>query len=344
MKISIIIPVYNVQVYLNQCINSVVSQSYDDLEIILVDDGSTDNSPRICDDFVLKDDRIKVIHKQNGGVSSARNAGLNMASGDFIQFVDSDDYIEHNMCEVLINTLSKNKADLAMCGFFLINNEIVRKCFFRKGVFKRLSDLKNDFSSLYINCFFNSPFNKLYRKNLIASYFDEQLSLGEDLIFNLNYMKNCTSIAITDKCLYNYVTGNPNSLTSKYRGNMFDIIMLIFQSINEFCDDKVGTDVDKTGIYYVLISNLIGAIQLLVYNGEQTNKEKCGIIKKWISNENIRTACKYQFTFDFKQKLSFIFIKNKNAYLLYLFYKIKKCIYKLIILGKKMMGISYNFN
>ena len=113
--LTIIIPVYNVEDSLNRCVNSVMNQEYNNLQIILVDDGSTDRSGEICDSFSKKDDRIEVIHKNNGGLSSARNAGLDISKGVYIGFVDSDDYIESNMYYELIKALIENDADIACC-------------------------------------------------------------------------------------------------------------------------------------------------------------------------------------------------------------------------------------
>ena len=104
-KVSIIVPIYNVEKYLSKCIESILSQTYKNIEIILVDDGSPDNSPQICDEYAKKDDRIIVIHKANGGVSSARNAGIDIATGKYIGFVDPDDYIENNMYELMVNKI-----------------------------------------------------------------------------------------------------------------------------------------------------------------------------------------------------------------------------------------------
>lgn len=121
VKLSIIVPVYNVEKYLSKCIDSILSQTYKDLELILVDDGSPDNSPKICDEYAQKDNRVIVIHKPNGGVSSARNAGIDRATGKYIGFVDPDDYITSDMYEVMIQELEESKADIAICGYDYIN-------------------------------------------------------------------------------------------------------------------------------------------------------------------------------------------------------------------------------
>ena len=116
--ISVIIPVYNVEKYLRRCIDSVINQTYKNLEIIIVDDGSTDNSSNICDEYTNKDSRVKVVHKENGGLSSARNVGIELAKGDLIAFVDSDDYIELEMYEKLKENMDKYDSDIAICQYY----------------------------------------------------------------------------------------------------------------------------------------------------------------------------------------------------------------------------------
>ena len=112
--ISVVVPIYNVENYIKKCVDSILSQTYKNLEIILVDDGSPDNCPQICDEYAQKDNRIKVIHKENGGLSDARNAGIDISKGKFITFIDSDDYIEKDYVEVLYNSIKENASDMAI--------------------------------------------------------------------------------------------------------------------------------------------------------------------------------------------------------------------------------------
>jgi len=116
-KISVIVPVYNVEKYLAKCIDSILAQTFTDFECILINDGSPDNSPAICDEYAKKDERMKVIHKENGGVSSARNTGLDIAQGEWITFADSDDWVDENYLELMYSNAIKNNCDLSICGF-----------------------------------------------------------------------------------------------------------------------------------------------------------------------------------------------------------------------------------
>lgn len=137
-KISIIIPIYKVEKYIKQCVDSVLNQTYSNLEIILVDDGSPDNCPNICDDYALLDKRIKVIHKINGGLSDARNAGIKIATGDYLAFVDADDFVEVDMYETMLNDIEKSKAEVAICGrYYLYDNvKVVRA---KQGIYLEMT-------------------------------------------------------------------------------------------------------------------------------------------------------------------------------------------------------------
>ena len=126
--ISVIVPIYKVEKYLNKCVKSIINQTYKNLEIILVDDGSPDNCGKICDKLAERDDRIRIIHKKNGGLSSARNAGIEIANGEYIGFVDSDDYIDNDMFETLYNNIKDNNADLSIIGYQIetIDNKVIK--------------------------------------------------------------------------------------------------------------------------------------------------------------------------------------------------------------------------
>ena len=176
--ISVIVPVYNSRDTLARCVKSLQAQTLADLEIILVDDGSSDGSGMLCNGFSREDARIRVIHKANGGVSSARNAGIEAAKGRYLMFMDSDDYAEPEMAEAMLSGIGED--DIAICGFHhhYQGRDVVR-----------IPDVpgqsgEENFLALYGQGFLNMPWNKLYKREL-AGRFDESLSLGEDLLFQL---------------------------------------------------------------------------------------------------------------------------------------------------------------
>ena len=206
--ISVIIPIYNVEEYLVRCVNSVLNQTYQNLEIILVDDGSPDNSPRMCDEFAKKDSRIKVIHKKNGGLSSARNAGLDIATGEYVAFLDSDDYIHPQMYEKLLTSLQANTADMVICGVHYVNEDgtdfdKVEPCPIKNEVLTQdevFAKLSKPAGFYYV-----TTWNKLYKKSIFNNIRFPEGKIHEDE-FTIHYIvAECEKIACVKEELYHYV-------------------------------------------------------------------------------------------------------------------------------------------
>lgn len=203
-KISVIIPVYKVEKYLDRCIESIVNQTYKNLEIILVDDGSPDNCPSICDEWAKKDSRILVIHKDNGGVSSARNAGLDVATGVYIGFVDSDDWIDNDMYQFLMDCLSNNNCNVCRCEFYYedIDNGTTTEADGSEVVLTGSAVVNQLKNQGYLE---GVLWNKLYRKDVIGKVrFREDISAGEDLLFNYYVLKKCESCFCKNIAKYHY--------------------------------------------------------------------------------------------------------------------------------------------
>lgn len=205
-KISVIIPVYRVEAYLEKCILSVSAQSYPELEIILVDDGSPDNCGAICDRYALQDTRIRVIHQKNRGLSGARNAGLDEASGSYILFVDSDDFIHPDMIRVLYENMRETKADISVCGFlpvkdgeevnFNTQEEQERKVFEGEEVMHCLQ---------YRNLLTVVAWNKLYKRSLFEQLRYPERKIHEDEFLIHRLLDMCDRIVFTDRKLYYYL-------------------------------------------------------------------------------------------------------------------------------------------
>ena len=181
-KISVIVPVYNVEKYLEKCIWSIINQTYSNLEIILIDDGSTDNSGKICDEFLEHDNRIKVVHKKNGGLSSARNAGLDIATGEYIGFVDSDDWIDVNMYDNLFKVAKQENSDIIECNFQKVydgkEEEVKIYNSFVINSFNNIEALKQHLNGKY---FYRCVWNKLYRRILFKDIRFPEGKVAEDL-------------------------------------------------------------------------------------------------------------------------------------------------------------------
>lgn len=228
--ISIIVPIYNVDQYLDQCLRSIYNQSYSNWECILVDDGSSDRSGSICDDWHEVDKRFICIHQNNQGVSAARNTGLKSAKGDFIVFIDSDDYVSSNYILNLKQEIKCNDIDLVVGGFFKIYNDG------RKESVLPTSNSIIEMAGIYSDVFlqniglFYGPCIKMYRRKCIEKFsisFPEDLSLGEDIIFNFQYLSYCKKIKLTNTADY-YYRIQDNGLCNKYRVDLFDCLFRIW--------------------------------------------------------------------------------------------------------------------
>lgn len=225
-KVSVIVPVYGVEKYLKECVDSILTQTYSDIELILVDDGSPDRSGEICDEYARKDERVRVFHKENGGVSSARNYGIEQATGEWIMFVDSDDYIDRTYLE---DFDYRDGYDLFMQGYNVVNNGVV----VRHYDFSQLLSCEIDHIIAYSedNLIINSPCFKLYNTSIIRKYsllFDANTSYGEDHLFSLLYLEHVNRIKFVKASGYNYRVIN-GSLTHQIK-NTQELVYYICKS------------------------------------------------------------------------------------------------------------------
>ena len=205
LMISVIVPVYNLGQLVVRCVESIIAQEYRDLEIIIVDDGSTDGSSELCDTLAARDGRIRVIHKQNGGLSSARNAGLAASAGDYISFIDGDDYIAPEMYRILADDIEAFQADIAQCGCEIVWED---KTVLRNGtgqVYRWTRD-EGIIQLLSGKLIEPSVWNKLYRRSVLDGLcFDETIKLSEDIPFNIAAFQRAATITFRDECCYKYV-------------------------------------------------------------------------------------------------------------------------------------------
>ena len=230
--VSVIVPVYNVESYLCRCVDSVLEQSFTDYELILVDDGSSDSSPIICDAYAKDNEKIKVVHKKNGGLADARAAGFERAAGEYILFVDSDDYIHRDMLEQMVSSMKTQQADLTICAYFE-KRELREKAFLLPFQEEMISG-KDHIIESYVKPMIGAETEsslvpgflciRMMKRELIQkSYFlSERIYYKEDHAFNLLYIDSVKTIAVVNKPLYYYCV-NDNSLTNRYRENKWEM-------------------------------------------------------------------------------------------------------------------------
>lgn len=244
-KVSVIVPVYNSEKYLSRCVDSILNQTYSDFELILINDGSKDRSLDIIKKYEILDSRIKVVDNENNGVSKTRNIGITLAKGEYIQFVDSDDFIDKDMLNYEVDMIEANKADLVMTGLFLDieskNNIDTSIQTFETNISIGKKEVADNVIKRLNGTYINSPVNKLYKKEIIIEnsiLMNEGMDLGEDLIFNLDYMKHCKSIVFSEKSFYHYCMKNEENLTSKFRKDKLDIMEMLYNKCREFLRDS----------------------------------------------------------------------------------------------------------
>lgn len=226
--ISVIVPVYKVEKYLEKCIESVLKQTYTNLQIILVDDGSPDNCGKICDEYAKKDSRIEVIHKANGGLSDARNVGISKAKGRYIGFVDSDDYIKEDMYEILLNLIKKYDADVSICNLYDVidGNECIRNK--ENGIreYSRLDILKKVLLDKNIQSY---AWNKLYKKELFDEIKYPIRKKYEDIGTTFYLFEKCNKIVVTSEPEYYYLKRADSLVNNVTESTILDYTEIIIQ-------------------------------------------------------------------------------------------------------------------
>ena len=248
-KVSIVVPVYNSEKELPRCIDSILLQTYYDFELILINDGSNDGSLNVLQKYEQKDKRIIVINNENKGVSETRNIGIRKASGEYIAFVDSDDYIDKEMLEYMVKIIEKKNSDLVIWGLYIdiFTSKEVKTSYqtFKSNIALNKSDIALSVLDRLNGTYINSPVNKLYKKSILINnniYMDKNIDLGEDLLFNIEYLKYCSSVVFESRCFYHYCMKSEDSLTAKYRKNKLELMKSMYDRIREYILESEITD------------------------------------------------------------------------------------------------------
>lgn len=293
--ISIIVPVFNVEKYITKTINSALSQTYTHIELIIVDDGSIDNSYKICKEISENDNRIKLFKIENSGVSHARNVGLNKAKGEYILFLDSDDIILPQLLEVCVNKINKHPhVDFVVFGMifeFIHNNRSRRyEKVISDNVHFSFNEFPSRFKELFENNYLTSSCNKLIKAKFIKEhnlFFDEKLSFLEDFCFSLDLYKNADSIIALQDPLYVYIHRKRYSLSVKFKKNMMSMVSVIDERIKDFFK-LVKVDNETHRIISAFMSHTISMCIINELNSSKSYKEKKYSIKEFIEQNHIQ--------------------------------------------------------
>lgn len=331
-KISIIIPIYNVEKYIHRCIESIRNQTLKDIEIILVDDESPDNCPKICDEYLSIDNRIKVIHKKNEGLGMARNSGLDIATGQYVAFVDSDDFVDIIMYEILYKYATQKNLDACYSG--------IQKYFDngRTIPFKEFSEKHHFSSPQKINWFLFIMFGKnkeqsfemsacraIYSRKLLEKYnirfISERIAASEDLIFHIDFLTKAESIYVIPDYFYNYYC-NTNSITTSYSEEKYNRLIKLLQFSKEKLAHYYKEDEKYLPYYYCGVLRIFKVILKFESLANLPFKLKVKILKEHLSNSLFQEMVNHK---GFYQK---VYLYDKFLCLLYKlkFYHILMCI------------------
>lgn len=281
--ISIVVPVYNVEKYLKKSIESIINQTYRNLEIIIIDDGSSDNSYSICKEYAKRDNRIILIHTENNGVSFARNLGLAKTNGKYIIFIDSDDYIERNMIEILYNNAKQYNADISICNYNKIVNNNVQKDISSTEKIKKEMDVKEFYKNIFGYVYYRGfLWNKLLRREILIHNnefikFNTKIHMMEDLVYICEIAKNAKRCYYDyDKFLYNYVQRKDSALSSKYslkKTSAVDAFAILYKYVEKY-NKKYLNDFKYDYVFCAMKSKYI------LKKNNLLNKEKIKQIRK----------------------------------------------------------------
>lgn len=321
--VSIVVPVYNVKKYLKKCVNSICEQSYTNLEIILVDDGSPDKSGLICDQLSQNDKRISVIHKINGGLSDARNAGIKEAHGQYISFIDSDDWVEKDTIKTAVENIISNNAELAIWGFSadvvdenekLINSSV----FSGEGLCKKDEYLmleKTPFCAMR-----GYAWNKLFCLDIINSknmYFPTGVSLVEDTVFNADYFTACKTLAFIDYAGTHYIQRSRETLGTRYYPNCLELkemnTVANLKMLEAFGAPAEYLNEYKANADYISVQ---GFIRMIIKTENLSNDEKRKKLYNLMKAESTKQILRDYIPKDLKNRVYAWLIKHKQIALL----------------------------
>lgn len=274
-KISIVVPVYNVERYLGECLDCILSQSFKDFEVILVNDGSKDSSGAICDEYASRDSRIHVIHKSNAGVSDTRNTGLKVATGQYVVFIDSDDTIHPDYLKILYTEAIKEDLDCVICGYKIVGSKNTRDICVSQPILVDHHTGRAKVAEVYKQKLLNAPWNKIYKREKIISYFDPSIAMGEDLVFNLRFIASSDRLKIIPDVLYNYMIRANSAVTTYKSGRMKDII-----KVNNILIDYFSSSDAKDEIVAKCVAEVDGLFRHL-FRGHNSKGERKQIIEAW---------------------------------------------------------------
>lgn len=322
VKISIIMPVYNVEKYVGKAINSILTQTFTEYEFLIVDDGTKDRSGEICDKYAKKDARIRVIHKENGGAPSARNTAIDIAKGKYVYFMDADDWAASTMLADMYELAEKNDAQLVVCGYYIDTyygkKHLTEKICEDNRIFTNAQEFREESYRYFDHNMLYTPWNKLYRMDMLQKYnlkFPD--TMWDDFPFNLSYLRNVERVVVSDKAYYHFVRARADSETSAYRANMYEKREEEHGWMRELYKEwGINSAATEEMVQRRYIERLVGCIANVTSSQcTLSGKERRAEIKKMLHNPRVDYALTQAKPRSSYMKLMLVPIRMKNTWL-----------------------------
>lgn len=327
---SVVIPVYQAKTYLARCVDSWLGQTEHNLELILVDDGSTDGSGELCDELSGKDQRIRVIHQKNAGVSAARNAGIHEACGEFLLFTDSDDYVAPDYLERMSRCQMETDSDLVLCGFHHLYDGADIWKVPGKTCSYRMEEFSEVFLDLYEKSYLNMPWNKLFRRELVGS-FDSSLSLGEDLLFNLEYLRRCRRVSVLAEPLCYYIQEESRvTLSSRKRKNRMELAAYICEETERFYQEVWGSPHTGGRIFTRYMNEVLDECEKLPADNSLSIAERLQVIRSYAEDELVKRRGSEAVLSYLDYRILWQFLKRKMVFTVYVLCVMRRMVVKIV--------------
>ena len=321
--VSIIVPVYNCSKSICRCVDSILNQTYGNLEVLLINDGSTDSSGEICEHYAEKDQRVCVVHQSNAGVSQARNTGLKRATAKYVMFVDSDDYLKQNYIEVMAREIVRENIDLVISGYTIVKDsvEVVHKE--GEKAFYNQEDFGADFGKLYKEYYLHVVWNKIFLRDKIVEEFPTGMSLGEDCVFVLSYLNDAEGIKLIDNTGYFYVTGQQNSLTNKFRKDTFEANERVYVETMNYLKNIKCASINAEIVAGIFMDDVSKALWQICKSNTMKWKEKRTEMKKIADSEEFQSALRISESMGKRQQVILTLLSKYNFVLVRSLYAFK---------------------
>lgn len=300
--VTIVVPVYNGAPYINHCVEQIKAQTYKNLEVILVNDGSKDNSEQVCTEAIEGDSRFTLINKENGGTSIARNMGIDNAHGKYIAFFDCDDEYAPEMIATLVSEMEKNNSDMVSCGYFskvqMRDETYLEEKNYPYRVFQDFNDMEAEYVDIWDSDMLYNVWNKLYRMSVIEERhirYREGHVYTEDRVFNRAFIKVCKGVTFTDICLYYYIRERIGSTSERYWDKNFEVRDKEYNELKEhFKEMQVWNDKSREYVSREFIERVAGCIEN-VFHAEKdlSSVQKKQMVRHMVNHPDVREASKY---------------------------------------------------